>query len=154
MQLQVIIIMKLLQSLQLWNNIFIVKAYHHGPLVRLRVNTHSCPSNIIPNVYLRLYIGGGYQAWIVQENIMSITGKFLFSLMYSVFVVFVTAFVMVLVHERVPDSTSYPPLPDIVLDNVTHMPFAFTLVEVCCVLPRSPFSSFNYQLHAQYRYLS
>jgi hypothetical protein len=74
--------------------------------------------------------GGGYQQWVVQENLMSITGKFLFSLAYSIFVVFATAFVMVLVHERVPDSVSYPPLPDIVLDNVTRIPFAFTLVEV------------------------
>ncbi|KAG5879894.1 hypothetical protein JTB14_010412 [Gonioctena quinquepunctata] len=45
-------------------------------------------------------------------------------------VTWITAFVMVIVHDRVPDMKKYPPLPDIFLDNVPHIPWAFDMCEV------------------------
>lgn len=49
---------------------------------------------------------------------------------YAFLVTWITAFVMVIVHERVPDMKRYPPLPDIFLDNVPHIPWAFDMCEV------------------------
>ncbi|KAH8270226.1 hypothetical protein KR018_006042 [Drosophila ironensis] len=52
------------------------------------------------------------------------------SLAYSFLVTWITSFVMVIVHERVPDMKRYPPLPDIFLDNVPHIPWAFNMCEI------------------------
>ena len=49
---------------------------------------------------------------------------------YAFTVTWITAFVMVVVHERVPDMKRYPPLPDIFLDNVPHIPWAFHMCEI------------------------
>lgn len=56
--------------------------------------------------------------------------KTIVSLGYAFLVTWITAFVMVIVHERVPDSKRYPPLPDIFLDNVPHISWAFFACEV------------------------
>lgn len=45
-------------------------------------------------------------------------------------VTWVTAVVMVIVHDKVPDMKKYPPLPDLFLDNVPHIPWAFDMCEI------------------------
>ena len=65
---------------------------------------------------------------------ISETGRTLMSLLYAFSVFFVTSFIMVFVHDRVPDMKKYPPLPDIVLDNVPLIPWAFKMCEVTALI--------------------
>ena len=65
---------------------------------------------------------------------ISETGRTLISLVYAFSVFFVTSFIMVFVHDRVPDMKKYPPLPDIVLDNVPLIPWAFKMCEVTALI--------------------
>jgi len=55
--------------------------------------------------------------------------KTFLAFMYVLLVSWITAFVMVIVHDRVPDMEKYPPLPDIILDNIPHIPWAFEMAE-------------------------
>jgi len=49
-------------------------------------------------------------------------------------VFFATALTMTVVHIRVPDQESYPPLPDVVLDNVPLIPKAFEAAEYIAMI--------------------
>ena len=60
--------------------------------------------------------------------------KCLISFVYMFAVFLLTAFVMVIVHDRVPDMKKYPPLPDIVLDNLPYIPWAFEICELAGVI--------------------
>jgi hypothetical protein len=59
--------------------------------------------------------------------------KLAVSYVYMFVVFMLTAFVMVVVHDRVPDMDRYPPLPDIVLDNLPYIPWAFELCELTAI---------------------
>ena len=56
--------------------------------------------------------------------------ELLMSFVYMFAVFLLTSFVMVIVHDRVPDMKKYPPLPDIVLDNMPYVPWAFEMCEL------------------------
>uniref|UniRef100_A0A671RTD5 Sphingomyelin synthase-related protein 1 n=1 Tax=Sinocyclocheilus anshuiensis TaxID=1608454 RepID=A0A671RTD5_9TELE len=62
------------------------------------------------------------------------TDRPIISSVYVVFVFGFMSFVMVIVHERVPDMRMYPPLPDIFLDSVPRIPWAFAMAEACGVI--------------------
>ena len=68
--------------------------------------------------------------WIHPFSNISETGRMFISLLYVSSAFFVSSFVAVfVVHDRVPDMKKYPPLPDIVLDNLPVIPWAFKLCE-------------------------
>ncbi|CAD5234172.1 unnamed protein product [Bursaphelenchus xylophilus] len=56
--------------------------------------------------------------------------KLLVAFFYCLLSLWITALVMVVVHDRVPDMKMYPPLPDLVLDNLPLIPWAFELCEL------------------------
>ncbi|CAJ0962414.1 unnamed protein product, partial [Mesorhabditis belari] len=56
--------------------------------------------------------------------------KLVIAFLYCSVALLFTSFVMVVVHDRVPDMKMYPPLPDIVLDNLPLIPWAFEMCEV------------------------
>ncbi|RWS12548.1 sphingomyelin synthase-related protein 1-like protein, partial [Dinothrombium tinctorium] len=66
-----------------------------------------------------------------QKDLKPEAWKALVSMIYFFSVTWITAIVMVIVHDRVPDMQTYPPLPDIFLDNVPLIPWAFTMCELC-----------------------
>jgi hypothetical protein len=67
----------------------------------------------------------------------SMLSKLFVSLCFFCFSIFMTAVTMTFVHERLPDPTTYPPLPDIILDNLPLIPWAFAaseLLAMCLLL--------------------
>ncbi|KXJ17960.1 sphingomyelin synthase-related protein 1 [Exaiptasia diaphana] len=61
---------------------------------------------------------------------VSETWRTFLSFLYAFLVFCLTSFVMTVVHDRVPDMKKYPPLPDIVLDSVPLIPWAFMMCEL------------------------
>lgn len=64
------------------------------------------------------------------ETVGSMLCKLAVALAFFVFCLVSTSLTMVVVHERLPDPTAYPPLPDIVLDNVPRS--AWAVLRGCC----------------------
>ena len=60
--------------------------------------------------------------------------KVMIAFLYCMTGLFVSTLTMVVTAERVPDSTKYPPLPDLILDNLPHISWAFRASEYCIML--------------------
>lgn len=60
--------------------------------------------------------------------------KLFLSYVYMFTVFLITALAMVVVHDRVPDMEKYPPLPDIVLDKMPLIPWAFDMCEMTALV--------------------
>eukprot|EP00795_Rhopilema_esculentum_P005365 gene5365-543_t len=70
-----------------------------------------------------------------NDDDMSEISRTMISVAYLWSSLLFTSFIMTLAHDRVPDMKTYPPLPDIVLDNIPFIPWAFEMCEVCaCAL--------------------
>ncbi|KAJ0005122.1 hypothetical protein NQD34_011336 [Periophthalmus magnuspinnatus] len=89
---------------------------------RSRPSLGDTPCHIHSNGRCRLHLAGRLdpEVW-----------KTVVSCVYVFLVFGFTSFVMVIVHERVPDMRTYPPLPDIFLDSVPRIPWAFAMAEAC-----------------------
>lgn len=54
--------------------------------------------------------------------------------LYASVVLYFCAFMITIVNDRVPDMEKYPPLPDLFLDNVPYIPWAFSASEYIALL--------------------
>jgi hypothetical protein len=84
-----------------------LKKFDHSPYTNYSQNT---------NMPLRSYKGEK------RKTLVSIIYLFLTCLW--------TSFMLTVVHDRVPDMEKYPPLPDLILDNVPLIPWAFFATEL------------------------
>jgi hypothetical protein len=84
-----------------------LKKFDHSPYTNYSQN---------PNMPLRSYKGEK------RKTLVSIIYLFLTCLW--------TSFMLTVVHDRVPDMEKYPPLPDLILDNVPLIPWAFFATEL------------------------
>ncbi|WAQ96972.1 SAMD8-like protein [Mya arenaria] len=64
------------------------------------------------------------------QNVEPEIFKTVLSFVYMFFVFLLTSFIMTVVHDRVPDPKKYPPLPDLFLDNMPYVPWAFQVCEM------------------------
>ncbi|CAF2919136.1 unnamed protein product [Rotaria sp. Silwood2] len=60
--------------------------------------------------------------------------KLLVSFIYALVSGIWTSFIMVVVHNRVPNVQKYPPLPDLFLDNIPHISWAYAVSEYIIVV--------------------
>ncbi|EDV97055.1 sphingomyelin synthase-related 1 [Drosophila grimshawi] len=98
------------------------------PLLQAAVDPCPCPSAAVD--YTSIVNEGDSFRQKGKRCVAPEYFKTAISLGYSFMVTWITSFVMVIVHERVPDMKRYPPLPDIFLDNVPHIPWAFNMCEI------------------------
>ena len=70
----------------------------------------------------------------ISHSLLAEPVKLIISFLYMFLVFMLTAFVMVIVHDRVPDMQQYPPLPDIVLDNLPYISWAFEACEATAIV--------------------
>jgi hypothetical protein len=53
---------------------------------------------------------------------------------YMMLISFMECFTTVVVHIRLPDPSRYPPLPDVVLNSLPFLPWAFQAAEMTTIL--------------------
>lgn len=86
-----------------------------------------------PQIYQKREFGNeeeiNYRVIASSISSVSETWRTCLSVLYAFMVFYLTAFLMTVVHDRVPDMKKYPPLPDIILDNVPLIPWAFKMCE-------------------------
>lgn len=101
--------------------------HNHSPLSP----THLLDSNM-HNIYSSCRIPDERRLSFVSS-----TGekrKLLVSFLYALISGIWTSFIMVVVHNRVPNVQKYPPLPDLFLDNIPHISWAFAVSEYLIIL--------------------
>lgn len=67
-------------------------------------------------------------------SIRSDKKKTFFAFLLALSTVFFCSFIITIVDERLPDPKDYPPLPDLILDNIQQIPWAFAVTEKLILL--------------------
>ena len=67
---------------------------------------------------------------VYTRNVEPEKWKTIVAYVYMTLAVILDSFLVVVVHNRTPDRTRYPPLPDLFLDNIPYMPWGFQAAEI------------------------
>ena len=67
----------------------------------------------------------------IKNAIISEGFRTAISVLYAFTVFLMASFVLAVVHDRLPDANSYPPLPDVFLENIPVIPGSFAICEIC-----------------------
>ncbi|CAF1578665.1 unnamed protein product [Rotaria magnacalcarata] len=62
-------------------------------------------------------------------SIRSDRKKTLLAFLLAFMTILFSSFIITIVDERIPDPKSFPPLPDLILDNIQQIPWAFAVTE-------------------------
>lgn len=67
-------------------------------------------------------------------SIRSDKKKTFFAFLLALSTIFFCSFIITIVDERLPDPKDFPPLPDLILDNIQQIPWAFAVTEKLILL--------------------
>uniref|UniRef100_T2M797 Sphingomyelin synthase-related protein 1 n=1 Tax=Hydra vulgaris TaxID=6087 RepID=T2M797_HYDVU len=67
----------------------------------------------------------------MKNAVVSVYFRTFVSFIYMLAVFLLASFTLAVVHDRLPNTSDYPPLPDVFLEAIPFMPWAFYLCEVC-----------------------
>ena len=67
----------------------------------------------------------------IKNAVVSVYFRTFISFVYMLAVFLLASFTLAVVHDRLPSTSDYPPLPDVFLEAIPFMPWAFYLCEVC-----------------------
>jgi len=70
----------------------------------------------------------------IRNAVISESFRTAVSVLYAFGVFLLASFILTVVHDRLPDTKNHPPLPDVFLENIPLMPWAFQLCEICASL--------------------
>ena len=57
----------------------------------------------------------------------------LISFLYSSLMIFLNSFIVVVIHDRTPNKDKHPPLPDVLLDNISFRSWSFKASEATVI---------------------
>ncbi|CAF2404197.1 unnamed protein product [Rotaria sp. Silwood2] len=116
-------ILSLTKNKQLWLQIKTLKP--KSTIIQLDSSTINCENSTISNQIEDQPITN----CCFITSIRSDRKKTLLAFLLALMTIFFCSFIITIVDERLPDPKNFPPLPDLILDNIKQISWAFSITE-------------------------
>ncbi|CAF0882723.1 unnamed protein product [Rotaria sp. Silwood1] len=116
-------ILSLTKNRQLWLQIKTLKP--KSTIIQLDSSTINCENNITSNLIEDQPITN----CCFITSIRSDRKKTLLAFLLALMTIFFCSFIITIVDERLPNPKNFPPLPDLILDNIKQISWAFSITE-------------------------